>query len=229
MVANEKEMAKFLVGKGFEHSAVHVAAFLGDLDKVKSYLSAGGDINARSPSWFTLLICATMGGHAEEVEFIIGRGADINLKGSEGRSALGWATIRAYDDPSETRVEIARMLLDKGADMTIPDSINRRTAWLWAALLGRIDIVEAMLTKGIDVNTKSGIYIARGGISDEDWTALHEACRAGRVGVVEVLIAHGADVNTKTKKGETPMSLAKKGYRNSEQVIELLRKHGAKE
>ena len=42
-----------------------------------------------------------------------------------------------------------------------------------------------------------------------------------------VAVADGADVNTKGKNGETPMSVAKeKGH---EQVVELLRKHGAKE
>jgi len=46
-------------------------------------------------------------------------------------------------------------------------------------------------------------------------------------GVVKVLIAKGANVNDKTKKGETALSLARRG--RHEEVVELLLKHGAKE
>ena len=77
---------RFLVAKGFEHSAVHVAAFLGDLDGVKSYLAAaGGDINAESPSQYTLLACAVRGWQAAAVEFLISKDADINARGNPGR------------------------------------------------------------------------------------------------------------------------------------------------
>ena len=53
------------------------------------------------------------------------------------------------------------------------------------------------------------------------------AARGRRLDVVEVLIAHGADVNAKTKNGKTPIYLAKRYSRD--QIVELLRKHGAKE
>jgi len=45
--------------------------------------------------------------------------------------------------------------------------------------------------------------------------------------MAELLIANGADINSKTKKGNTPMSLAK--MRNKQETVELLREHGAKE
>lgn len=45
--------------------------------------------------------------------------------------------------------------------------------------------------------------------------------------MAEVLLANGANVNVKTKKGESMLSLAKeKGHK---QIVELLRKHGAKD
>jgi cytohesin len=211
-------MVRFLIDKGIAHSAVHVAAFCGDLDEVKSYLAAGGDINARDRSWLTLLSCAILGQHTAEVEFLISKGADINLEHIDGGSALFWAVVR--------RPEITKMLLDKGADVTIRSG-NGRTALFWAACRDNKDIVETMLAKGADVNAKGHFRFPTGDGYDEGLIPLHAACGNGHKAVVEVLIAHGADVNAKTKNGQTPMSRAKKG--SHEQIVELLRKHGAKE
>jgi ankyrin repeat protein len=204
MKANLKEMVTFLIDKGIEHSAVHVAAFLGDLDQVKSYLAAGGDINARDRSWSTLLVCAIFGGQAAEAEFLISKGADINLKSAEGATALNWALAR-------DRPEIARMLLDKGADITIRDDY-KRTPLLLAAAVGYKDIVETLLARGADVNAKTGVGYRDG------WTPLHMACRRGHKAVAGVLIAHGADINVRTKSGKTPMSVSR------EQIVELLQR-----
>ncbi|MHC4330155.1 MAG: ankyrin repeat domain-containing protein [Planctomycetota bacterium] len=217
MRANQKEMVRFLIDKGIEHSAVHVAAFFGDLDEVKSYLAAGDDINAQDPSRLTLLACAISGGQTAEAEFLISKGADVNRRGSLGYTALHWAVHR--NSP-----KIARMLLDKGADITIRDDCGCTALW-WASHHGHKDIVEMLLSRGADVNAKSGV----GSVSEsaEGWMPLHMACWRGHKDVVEVLIANGADVNAKTKEGETPMSLAKD--HGHDQFIELLRKHGAKE
>jgi ankyrin repeat protein len=220
MQVKQKKMVKFLVDKGFEHSAIHVAAFFGDLGAVRSYLAAGGDINAQGPSWLTLLACALMGGHTELAKFLINEGADINLKGAEGKTALHWAVTAGG---AAGYPEIARMLLDKGADVTIGDHCGR-TALLLAAAKDQKDIVEMILAKGADVNAKSDFSLD---VGIEDETALHEACLLGRAAAAEVLIAHGADVNAKNKNGKTPMDYAKS--QGHEEVIELLRKHGAKE
>jgi ankyrin repeat protein len=44
---------------------------------------------------------------------------------------------------------------------------------------------------------------------------------------VELLIANGANVNAKDKYYPTPLSIARD--KGSEEIVELLRKHGAKE
>jgi len=222
MVQDRKEIVKFLVGKGFEHSAVHVTAFGGDLDEIKNYLSAGGDINALDPSRLTMLVCAIRGRQTAVAEFLINKGADINLKGNRGASPLAWA--------ADGRPEIARMLLDKGADVTISDDLGC-TALHSAVALGHKDIVETLITKGADVNAKSKTYVLLNGYGDpkygdEGWTPLHWACYWGdRTAIAELLIANGADVNAKTKNGRTPKSL----LGQNGPLVELLRKHGAKE
>lgn len=126
--------------------------------------------------------------------------------------------------------EIARMLLDKGADITITDDYEC-TALFYTRWK---DNVEMMIAKGANVNARSGVIFSYGDSkSDEGWTPLHMACRRINKAVVEVLIANGADVNAKSKNGKTPISVVKegpghvKGY--DKQIIEFLRKHGAKE
>ncbi len=57
-----------------------------------------------------------------------------------------------------------------------------------------------------------------------DQTLLHLA-HNGKV--AERLINEGADVNTKGKEGRTPMDCAQDS--NHTKIVELLRKHGAKE
>jgi len=226
MESGKKKMFNFLIDKNFEHSAVHVAAFCGNLGEVESYLAAGGDINAKDLSQLTLLTCAIFGQRAAVAEFLISKGADINMKGAEGMTALHRAIQRSTD--------IAGMLLDKGADITITDDYGC-TALFYAPWGGNSkDIVEIMLSKGANVNERSGVIPLYGESKcGEGWTPLHMACWYGYKAVVEALIANGADINAKSKNGKTPMSVAKqvagdiRGY--DEQVIELLRKHGAKE
>jgi len=77
-------------------------------------------------------------------------------------------------------------------------------------------MVELLIAKGADINAGEG-----------EWTALHGAADQGRRDIAELLIAKGADVNAKESDGKTALSLAKeKGH---DEIVELLRKHGAKE
>ncbi len=60
-------------------------------------------------------------------------------------------------------------------------------------------------------------------------TPLHEACLVGDKAIVEMLLAKGADINAKTDKGDTPLSMALAKGENRTRIVELLRRHGAKE
>jgi ankyrin repeat protein len=56
---------------------------------------------------------------------------------------------------------------------------------------------------------------------------LHSAALYGHKAVVELLLANVADISAETPSGETPMQIAKE--RGHTEIVELLRKHGAKE
>ena len=85
-------------------------------------------------------------------------------------------------------------------------------------MYSRKEIVELLIAKGADVNTK--------GVDDN--TPLHSAAKFERKEIVELLIAKGADVNEKQKRYGSPtaLDLAIK-YKNTK-IADLLRKHGGK-
>ena len=86
----------------------------------------------------------------------------------------------------------------------------------WAASRGHKELVELLITNGVDVNTKT----------DDGSTPLHEAARQGRTETGEVLITKDADVNAKDYDGKTPLDWAIEWKRT--ETSNLLRKHGGK-
>ena len=79
-----------------------------------------------------------------------------------------------------------------------------------AAYGGNKEIIELLITNGIDLNAKN----------DAAETPLHLATTRE---IVELLIANGADVNATTNRGTTPLDWAA-----NDEIANLIRKHGGK-
>lgn len=77
-----------------------------------------------------------------------------------------------------------------------------------AASIGDINIVEDLISRGVDVNTRNSVT---------GWAPLHWACKNGFVDVVALLLKHHADKNISSVSGETPTSLC-----SNQQILELL-------
>lgn len=84
-----------------------------------------------------------------------------------------------------------------------------------AAEFGYIEIIEALIENGADINIK-GRY---------DYTALHEACQSDKIDIVKILIKNGADVNIKNDIEQTALYYALE-YSN-EEIADILIKNGA--
>jgi ankyrin repeat protein len=74
-----------------------------------------------------------------------------------------------------------------------------------------------LIRQGADINRQ---------LSDGGETVLMSAAANGKTEVVGVLLENGADVNLKDDRGFTALTYAKIG--NHDDVVELLRKHGAR-
>jgi ankyrin repeat protein len=88
------------------------------------------------------------------------------------------------------------------------------TALIYAAREGHLDMVQALLNAGANVDAKTF----------ESETALHKAAWQGRLGIVQALLNAGANVDAKNWAGSTALSKAK--FNNHAQVAALLRGRG---
>ena len=132
------------------------------------------------------------------------------------------AQVEAQDDVSSLHFALymkdeanARSLIEGGADVSRRTS-HGTTPLSRAVGVGFKDIVELLIAKGADVNAKD----------NWNWTPLHSAVY-GHKDIVELLITEGANVNARDGGGRTPLWYAKDKGNN--EIVELLRKHGAKE
>lgn len=110
-------------------------------------------------------------------------------RGDIADTTLGEALIEATEDGN---FEIARLLLEKGANKYIENS-NKQTAMSIALSYGHYDIAQLLVYHGFDVNyeNNSGVILANPDLDDDDATVW--------------LMHHGADINRKDSKGLTPL------------------------
>ena len=159
---------------------------------------------------------AASGGDIEAVKQHLTAGTDANVKGGllNFSTPLTIATMNGH-------TEIAKLLIAKGVDINAPDK-GGWTPLHFAAWDDNKEITELLIAKGANVNAKN---------NDEE-TVLHVVGK-GNKEIVKLLIAEGADVNTMDNLGRTPLTIAIASRDNSakqviQEIIDLLRKHGAK-
>jgi len=223
------------------HGAIagaHVSTFRGEVNKLRTYLEQGGDVNTRR-NGMTLLHLAVLGRSQEAIPLLLGYRADLVACDSINDDApLHRAVEKNY-------IEIVELLIDRGAN--INQSSGRGTPLHLAIWLKHREIIELLVMKGADVNFQRGsidsplhraarlgllevaeLLLASGAKVDAKQplgaeTPLHFAVWRGHVEVVELLIAHGANVNSRSFFGVTPLSKA----RRNQEMTELLLAHGA--
>jgi len=201
MTRNRRNIVELLIEKGADVT-IHLAVFAGDIDKVRSFIESGVSVDAKDRTGFTPLHWAARTGHTNVAECLIANGANVNA----GDDSTPLQEAAYYSK------EMVELLIVKGADIN---------AGPWTALHGAVDeglreIVELLIQKGADVNAKDS----------KGRTPLHLAAWY-RPNMVELLVSKGADIIARDKDGKTPLSYAiEEGHT---EIVELLRKHGAKE
>jgi ankyrin repeat protein len=144
-------------------------------------------------------------GETEGVTKALAAGCDANAA-EDGMSPLLYAAKNG-------QVEIVRVLLDHGADLT-RSIIGGDTALHVAARENRAEVLKLLISRGAHSENSN----SRG------WTALHCTAHYGsQLQALEALLNSGANPNAQNNDGETPLHL----HRNAE-AIRLLLNHGAK-
>jgi ankyrin repeat protein len=190
-----------------------------DTLKIEQLLQSGIDINKQHPTSGTtvLMIASSYYYYDDMVEFLISKGADVNLKDSEGKTALLWA--------SSNSLENAKILIANGSKVNEPAN-DGMTPFIQATLgfsSGKvpIEMCELLRKNGANINAELKRKSASG------WNAIHYASANGDAELVKYLIKHGVNVNKATGEGSTPLFLAKLG--EYDEVIKILKNAGAKE
>ena len=98
---------------------IHEAARTGNIEVVKQYLAAGGDVNAKNDDGYTPLHVSAHGDTKEIAELLITNGADVNAKAAGGWTPLHSAAERGHK-------EITQLLIAKGVDVNTRND-RRRT------------------------------------------------------------------------------------------------------
>ncbi|UKZ64975.1 uncharacterized protein TrAtP1_006178 [Trichoderma atroviride] len=168
--------------------------------QINALMSAGAhfDVTHRDSCGRTLLYKAILSSDKELTELLVKRGADINEKDEEGRTALHIAVALATDNELIS------------AFWKPPDK-SRIVAHLWL----RKNLCGVLLGLGADASAKT----------TNGLTVLHIAADAGIYRLIERLVALGVGLDERDHLGRTPLYLAAaQGYKYA---VRTLLKSGA--
>jgi ankyrin repeat protein len=190
-----------------------VAALAGEHFQTAELLRHNGaDMHVRGFDETTPLHSAAYYKNLKMVQKLIDYEADIHAEDKDGWTPLYWAsTGHHFKDDS-----VLRLLLEHGADVNARAK-DGRIPLHEASERGALEAVRLLLEHGADVNARA----------KDGRIPLHEASVRGALEVVRLLLEHGADVEAKDNDGKTPLQ-AVAGRRRREEVVKLLREHGAK-
>ncbi len=189
-----------------------------DLKGIDSLLSHGVniDVSIEGSGSTVLLIACSLKDHVDVVEFLIKKGADVNIiPGRDGRTALMWAAGN-----SKKSVEL---LLAHGAKTRIK-ALDGMTAFIqsiYGVVSGQVttEVCDMLLKKGEDINAQMTGQTAPG------FTALMFAVKKGKPELVRYLLLNGANVNIEAYNGRTALMFAAK--EGNKAIVEMLLANGA--
>jgi ankyrin repeat protein len=201
----------------------------GDAAGVRALLSAEpGLAEARNNDGATPVLWAVYTRHPELVEVVLGgRAPDffeacalgrpgrvsellaqspglVDEYSADGFTALGLAVFLGH-------LDVARMLVERGADVNLPSRNALRVAPLHSAVAsGKVELLDLLLSHGAKPDCAEAV----------DATPLHSAAGHGSREMVRRLLAAGADRDCRTKDGKTAADLARE-YGHAELAAEL--------
>ncbi|OQS05671.1 ankyrin-1-like [Thraustotheca clavata] len=211
-------------------SALGVAAFQGNAEVAAFLLDLKNvEIDQQDRFGATPLMLAASEGNKDVVDLLIESGCNLNLLDKDHRSAL----ICALDDEDEAQVAIAKILIDRGADVN-ETNMNGYTALHLAVQLGELDLIKCLLNAHANIEattapdygrdtpltlavdsgrTDIALYLLEAGSlvivsNSEAKTPLHLAVENKNKKLVQVLLSKGADLEAANMYGSTPLMVA---------------------
>ncbi|XP_075868086.1 histone-lysine N-methyltransferase EHMT2 isoform X4 [Nelusetta ayraudi] len=196
IINNHIEVARYLIQNGASvyhveedgYTGLHHAAKLGSLEIVTMLLETGQvDVNAQVKGR-----CQSAGQRRRTTK--VSRNSLLRagwFQDSGGWTPIIWAAEHKH-------VQVIRVLLNRGADVTIVDK-ELNVCLHWAAYAGSVDIAELVLNAGCSLAS----------VNMHGDTPLHIAAREGYLECVTLFLSRGADIEIMNREGDTPVTLAR--------------------
>ena len=212
----------------------------GNIEQVRKDIDVHGfDVNVRLPNQREKAIhMATRRGHLDMVTLLLDRNALINAKDVDDYRPIHHAADRMrlkgnsgnpIDPKLEEKMIIARLLIERGANINVNSAGQNHTPLDLAAREGDLEMVELLVDNGANVNNYKPLQLASqkgyleivkylvehgANLNDQDieirfdgLSPLHEAVRGGHFDVVEYLIEQGADINATHEHYGRPINM----------------------
>jgi ankyrin repeat protein len=212
--------------------------FAGKADISKIYKKKGVNVKLEKSKQSSLLYMCCFAGKLNYVTELVKAGADINIRCSDGETPLiacclsmdslpsdipgiqkSMDLIKADPGFKEKRLKIAKLLIDRGADIHATTE-NGDQAIHFASANGFEDMIQYLVReKGVDVNTLNERI---------SFTPLHWASMSNRPSTVRLLLELGANVNAiaPNSNGYSPLHTACLNKPNVE-IVKILLASGA--
>jgi len=204
-------LSRFIPPNKSPAAPLYYAALCGFHDLVEHLIiKYPQDVNADGGYYMRPVVAALARKHFQTADLLHHKGADLHVRGNNGFTPLHSAAN--FGD-----LEVTQKLIE------YDDDVNAKTAFGWTPLHMASNgeyfqdgsVLQLLLEHGADINA----------LEPFGWTPLHWASYNGMLEIVRLLLKHGADVETKAN-GKTAMQDA--GERGHDEVVKLLRNHGAK-
>lgn len=212
-LCSDSESRQYIQAKMNEQNDIFAAAAQGDIETLKKYIAAKGNINAVDSEGKSFLFHALLNKQYEWAQYLLECGADINKVDNSGNTVL-------YIAAEKGDIEGVRFIIKSGADVNKVHGKKRDTpvysaTWnkhdkcvnllieskadlnigpshlLIAESNGNRELVKTMIIAGADVDERC--Y--------DHQTLLYHYAELGDEEIVKLLIEAGADVNYSCRPG----------------------------
>ena len=195
------------------YTRLMVAVFLRDAAQVRALLKQGADPNVRGFYKATALCFAAEKGDPEIPRLLLDAGADVNVEAEYGQTPLDFATQNRKREP----VELVRLLLERGAQVTPPIQPPFTAPILNAVRAGHLRVAALLVEHGADVQARD----------KEGKTLLQIAVSANQPDTIRNLVQRGLDVNAPAPNGDTPLLQSAFSQQDADKVVHALIASGA--